>query len=118
MDTLEYVVILDKMERDIAKEIYGDKYTKLQLTNVTRDFAFYRTFGFDNSLANEINKAQSTAEKVEILKKAREEMTLDEFKAFFDKGRTVVKYEATSKGGENTGYVLISDSLRKAYFAK
>lgn len=110
--------VLDKMERDIAKEIYGDKYTKLQLTNVTRDFAFYRTFGFDNELANQINKAQSTAEKVEILKKAREEMTLEEFKAFFNKGRTVVKYEATSKGGENTGYVLISDSLRKAYFAK
>jgi len=110
--------VLDKMERDIAKEIYGDKYTKLQLTNVTRDFAFYRTFGFENTLANEINKAQSTAEKVEILKKARQEMTLEEFKAFFEKGRTVVKYEATSKGGENTGYVLISDSLRKAYFAK
>lgn len=110
--------VLDKMERDIAKEIYGDKYTKLQLTNVTRDFAFYRTFGFENTLANEINKAQSTAEKVEILKKARQEMTLEEFKAFFNKGRTVVKYEATSKGSENTGYVLISDSLRKAYFAK
>ena len=110
--------VLDKMERDIAKEIYGDKYTKTQLTNVTRDFAFYRTFGFDNALANEINKAQSTAEKVELLKKAREEMTLEEFKAFFNKGRTVVKYEATSKGGENTGYVLISDALRKAYFAK
>ena len=110
--------VLDKMERDIAHEIYGDKITKVQLTNVTRDFAFYRTFGFNDSLANEINKAQSTAQKVEILKKARENMTLEEFKAFWNKGRSVVKYEATSRGAENTGYVLISDALRKAYFAK
>ena len=110
--------MLDKMEREIAREIYGDTYTKLQLTNVTRDFAFYRTFGFNDELANSINKAQSTAEKVEILKKARENMTLEEFKAFWNKGRTVVKYESTSTGAENTGYVLISDALRKAYFAK
>jgi hypothetical protein len=45
-------------------------------------------------------------------------MTLEEFKAFWNKGRTVVKYEPTSTGAENTGYVLISDALRKAYFAK
>jgi len=109
---------LDKMERDITKAIHGDKITRIQLTNVTRAFAFYRTFGFDDTTANAINKAQSTVEKVEILKQAREEMGLEAFREFFNKGRTVVQYETTSTGAENTGYVLISDALRKAYFAK
>lgn len=109
---------LDSIERTIAKNIYGDKYTPLQLTNVTRDFAFYRTFGFDDALANEIKKAPTTKEKVDLLRKAREEMGLEVFKTFYNKGRTVVKYENTSKGSENTGYVLISDTLKKAYFSK
>lgn len=110
--------LLDKMEVEMTKEIHGNDYTKVQLTNVTRDFAFYRTFGLNDTLANEVKHANTVAEKVEILKKARESMTIDEFKAFYKKGRTVVKYENTSKGAENTGYVLITDSVRDAYFKK
>lgn len=110
--------VLDAIERDIAKEIYGDNYTKLQLTNVTREFAFYRTFGFDDKVANEVKDARTTEEKVIALNKAREEMGLEPFKVFFNKGRTVVRYENTSTGGENTGYVLISDAVRKAYFSQ
>lgn len=110
--------LLDKMERDITKEVYGEGYTKTQLTNITRDFAFYRTFGLNDKLANEVKEAKTVADKVEILKKAREEMTLEEFKAFYRKGRAIVKYENTSKGAENTGYVLITDSVRDAYFKK
>lgn len=110
--------VLDAIERNIAKEIYGDNYTKLQLTNVTREFAFYRTFGFDDKVANEVKDARTTEDKVIALNKAREEMGLEPFKVFFNKGRTVVVYEPTSKGGENTGYVLISDAVRKAYFSQ
>lgn len=109
---------LDRIERDITRTIHGDDYTRTQLTNVTRDFAFYRTFGFEDTLANEIKSAQSTEEKVQILEKARAEMGLEAFKAFFEKGRSVVHYEASSNGRANSGYVLISDALREAYFKK
>jgi hypothetical protein len=39
------------------------KDNQIQLSNVTRDFAFYRTFGFNDELANSINKAQSDRQK-------------------------------------------------------
>lgn len=104
---------LASMEREIAKATYGTNYTAQNLSNVSQEFAYRRTFGFDNKLAEEIWTAKSNAAKVELLKQAREEMGLAEFKKFFEKGRKSVRYQSG-----RSGHVLISDDLRDLYFGK
>jgi len=110
--------ILDKMERDMAKEVFGEEYTKAQLTVITKDFAFYREFGFDDKLANSIKESKTASDKADLLITARKEMGLEEFKKFYEKGRKTVVYEPAKNGARNTGYVLISDAVKEAYLLK
>lgn len=103
---------LDQIEVQIASSVYGVDYTKSQLNQVTKDFAFIRVFGQDNQWANDIKDAKTNEEKVQVLNRARQELGLEEFKKLFNNGRKVVKY---NKG---TGYVLISDQLKEMYFSQ
>ena len=101
---------LDKTEVEIAKKLYGPKYTAANLTSVTEEFAFRRTFGYDDKNANDLKKATSNKDKVLVLKRIREELGPEDFRIWFNKGRKVVQYESG-----RSGYVLISDPLKDLY---
>lgn len=101
---------LDKMEVQIAKQMYGDDYTASNLTSVTEEFAYRRTFGYDDKNAEDLKKSVSNADKVLVLKRIREELGADAFREFFNKGRKVVQYESG-----RSGYVLISDPLKDLF---
>ncbi len=101
---------LDKAEVEIAKKLYGEKYTASNLTAVTEEFAFRRTFGYDDKNANDLKKSTSNKDKVLVLKRIREELGPEEFRIWFNKGRKVVQYESG-----RSGYVLISDNLKDLY---
>lgn len=93
-----------------AEVKYGKDATKTQVSNLTKDIAFQREFGTDNKWANAVDKATSNKEKVEVLKKAREKMGVEEFRKFFDRGRKRV----TLPSG-NQSPILISDDLKTLY---
>lgn len=103
---------LDSLERNIARETYGDSFTKTQLTDITKEFAYRRHFGFDNATAEEIWKAPTNKEKAELLKKAREEMSLEEFRDFYNKGRREVTYDSG-----RSSQILISDNVKELYLS-
>lgn len=100
-------------EKDLWTKVYGENATDRQKDNVKKDFQIYRTFGFQNDLTNEIMDAQTNAEKAEILIKAQETMSEDEFRSFWAKAR---KTRKTAAGNESP--LLISDELRELFIAE
>lgn len=101
---------LSKMERQIAQQVYGDKVSPQQLVNIVQDFAFARTYGNTDKLANDYAGAATNAEKVDILRQARQNMGKEAFIEWFNKGRKTVLYPSGS-----TGTVLISDAVKELY---
>lgn len=74
-----------KSAREIAKEVYGDGFDTTQENAIQKEMDFYRAFGEDNKTANDIKDAQQASDVIDILDKAHEEMSKDDFRKFYNK---------------------------------
>jgi len=98
-----------KISHELAVDIHGKELTDAKENEIIKQFAIYRIFGDDKN-AIDLYKENKSSNKIVLLKKYREEMGVEEFRAFFEKGRK----EVTLKSGK-TSPVLISDELKKEY---
>mgnify|MGYP000967590509 CR=1 FL=1 len=100
---------LGLVEKQIAKEIYGDKPKKTKKSIVIKDFALYREFS-GYKYEKEINefKALSNENKVLYMKALREKISDSDYKEFIKKGRKSV---VLSSGKASP--LLISDEVLK-----
>lgn len=97
---------LHRIENELITDVYGDKPTDQAKNTIRKDFAVYRAFGLHDKTVNDLMGASTNAEKVDILKAAKERMSPEEFAAFYRAGRKTVSTEA---GNESA--ILISDQL-------
>ncbi len=98
--------------RSIAQGLYGDKPTAVQLSDVAKQVAFAKKFGYDDKFANVLNNATNDTQRFTAIQNAKEELSAEDFKKFYSKARS----EVTLASG-NTSPVLISDSFDKRYRA-
>lgn len=73
-----------KTASEIAKEVYGSP-NQTQINAVQSEMDFYKTFGEDNTYANEIHDAQQASDVIDVLDNAKADLSTADFKKFYNK---------------------------------
>ena len=101
------IMAIDQVIVDFYK---GEGASDQVKNNIRKEFAVYKAYGLQNEYANSILKATSNADKLDLLKEARQDLGQTKFSSFYKKGRSEIKLESGSKSP-----ILISDNLNKDY---
>ena len=102
-----------KSASTIAKEIYGSGFDSKQEAAVQKEMDFYATFGENNKTANEIHDAKQASDVIDILDKAKQEMSPADFRKFYDKATDGLISQAMQKKWETfeeTGTITGGDT--------
>lgn len=101
---------VQKSSKQIAKEIFGDGYNASQLNKIDKTKAFYKEFGEDNKLANEIRDMTDVNDILTTLEDAKKKLGDEEFKKFYKKATKDITLDS---GG--TMQVLITNPVQKKW---